>query len=399
MPSNTIGVNGLTIQTLADIVGELDAGLRAIYGSDINLDPNSPDGQMVNLYSQGKLDTLEMGEQIYTSFDPDQAQGAALDARCAINGVVRQPGSHSLVRIDITVGAATIFFYGLNINPAKAFTVADQNGNRYQLVTSFGFIGPGTIQQTFQAVKTGPVSSPIGTITNIVTIIAGVTNVNNPAAPFILGVLEESDALLRIRRANSVSLPSKGYLQGLIGALLDVPGVTNADVLENMTSSTDANGIPGHSIWSIISTGPSNLTSVEPEVANAIYVKRNAGCGMKGGVSVNVTQLDGNVIAIKFDFSTKQNLWFRATVQAITGAVDLVYLTSQVLAQFGQSYNIGQKADSSSIVAFLKGIAPNASISAEGVSTDGASYVPLVTPTGVNYQFEITGSSFITLSP
>lgn len=396
--TNTIGINGLQIQTLTDIVAGLSAGLQAIYGPDINLDPNSPDGNMVHLYAQGKLDVLEMGEQIYTSFDPDQAQGAALDARCAINGVIRKGGTLTTQNVSVTLSGAGVLA-GIDTSPNHPFTVADNVGNQYQLLATIVAPSAGTYTGLFQSVAAGPVSSLPGTITTIISIFPGVTSCTNAAGYVTLGNGQESDSSLRIRRANSVSLPSKGYLQGLVGALLDVDGVTNAEVLENVGSSTDGNGVPGHSIWAIVSTGPSNLSIVEPDVANAIYVKRNAGCGMKGSVVVPVTQLDSNVINIQFDFATKENLWFRATIAAITGTVDLSYLTAQVLAEFGQSYNIGQAADSSSIVAFLKSIAPNASISAEGVSTDGASYGSLVTPTGKNYQFQISGSSFISLTP
>ena len=81
---NVIDSTGLTIQTYDEIVAEIlngtsdFPGFYAIYGADINVDPNSPDGQMVGIFAQGKLDVLEFLQQIFNSFDPDKAVGVAL---------------------------------------------------------------------------------------------------------------------------------------------------------------------------------------------------------------------------------------------------------------------------------------------------------------------------------
>jgi uncharacterized phage protein gp47/JayE len=395
MSSNSLGATGLTIQTLADIISEIlngapgYPGLKAIYGSDINVDPNSPDGQMANLYAQGKIDVLEMLQSIYDSFDPDQAVGVQLDERCAINGVTREPGTYTQQQVLVTAAQA-VTLPGLDLSPTAPFTVADGNGNQYQLVATYSFLTAGATSLLFQAANMGVIQSAIGTITVPVTVLAGVTSVNNPAGPTTVGRAEETDAALRIRRANSVALPSKGWYQGLLAALIDVEGVTQAIVFENETNTNpDTNGVPAHSIWCVVAGG------ANADVAAAIYVKKNAGCGMKGSVSVQIAQFDGTNFAVLFDRPTPENLWFEATLTAISGALDKSAIAAAVLAQFGISYGINQPADTASIVAFIKSIAPNASVSAEGVSTDGSHFYPLVTPTGVNYQFLIPNLSHV----
>ena len=398
MSSNSLGAAGLTIQTLADIISEiLDGapgypGLKAIYGADINVDPNSPDGQVVNLYAQGKIDVLEMLQSIYDSFDPDQAVGVALDERCAINGVAREPGTYTQQYVMVTAAQA-VTLPGLDLYPTAPFTVADGNGNQYQLVATYSFLTAGATSLLFQAAQMGVIQSAIGTITVPVTVLAGVTSVNNPAGATSVGVAEETDAALRIRRANSVALPSKGWYQGLLAALIDVEGVTQAIVFENETNTNpDANGVPAHSIWCIVAGGAS------ADVAAAIYVKKNAGCGMKGSVSVQVTQFDGTLFAVVFDRPTLETLWFKATLTAITGSLDKTAIAAAILAEFGGSYGINQKADTADIIAYIKSIAPNASVSLEGLSTDNANWYPLVTPTAVNYQFDIPDVSHVTIS-
>lgn len=276
---NTIDQTGLQTKTREEIINEFlngaggFPGLYGIYGPDINVGPNSPDGQLLNILAQVAVDMEELIASVNAAFDPDQATGTILDARCAINGVIRQGATYTMQSVNVTVSQALTL---PGLDTSNPFTVADSNGNQFQLATSYAFAGAGTVALVFRAALVGPVLTTIGTITNVITPQTGVSGVNNSIAANPVGVAQESDASLRIRRAASVSLPSKGFLQGLLGALVDIEGVVQAIVLENITNATDANGIPGHSIWVIVDA-PS---SANAEIGEAIYVKRNAGCGM-----------------------------------------------------------------------------------------------------------------------
>ena len=389
---NQIDQNGIQIQTHAEIIDELlngatgYPGMYQIYGSDISVLPNSPDGQMLNIIAQAKLDMLEFIQQVYTSFDPDQAIGTQLDQRCAINGVVRQPGAKTLVNITVTFTATTTLV-GLD-GVSGVFQVQDAAGNTYSLVSSITHVA-GSVALPFQANQFGPLNPTLNTVTIITTPTLGVSTVTNAVAPTSVGTTEESDYSLRIRRARSVANPSRGYLEGLWGALTDLAGVTSVLVLENDTGSTDGNGIPGHSIWCVVAGG------TDADVAQAIYVHRNAGCGMKGSTTVNITQVDATTFVVAFNRPTPENLYIKATLTPITGSVDLTYVKAQILALL--SYQINQQADASAIVTLIRQIAPNVSVSACNVSNDGATWVSLLAVTAVNYQWALSGAR-ITLS-
>ncbi len=383
MPNVLDGL-GLRTKTLAEVKdailngGDGYPGYYQIYGPNINVGPNSPDGQQIAITAQATVDVLELLAQIFASFDPDQAIGTVLDARCAINGVVRRGATYTTQEVQVTVSQA-VTLPGLDTSPLSPFTVADSAGNQFQLITTYSFGGGGTQTLLFQAAVLGPVETVIGTITQIVTTTFGVTSVNNSASVASLGVAEETDAELRIRRANSVSLPSQGFIEGLLGALLDVDGVTQAIVYENVGASPDANGIPGHSIWCIVEGG------TDADIADVIYRKRNAGCGMKGAVVVGIDQAPGITFDVKFDRPTPEDLWIAFDIVAITGTVDDDYIRAQILEHF--KYKIGEPADASAIVAFVKALAPNGSISGEGVGLDGMTYVSLQDPSDVDNQF------------
>lgn len=401
MPA-TIDANGLTVPTSAEILagylngiialdGSAIPGMLSIYGAGINVDPNSPDGQMLNLLTLSVQDQYQFLAQIYSSFDPDQAIGTQLDNRCAINGVVRQAGTNTLVTVLVTVTQA-VTLNGLDTTPLAPFTVSDTAGSQFVLQATHVFSGSGSASLVFQAKLTGPVSALANTLTTIVTVTLGVASVNNPAGASYTGIAEETDAALRIRRARSVALPSQGFLDGLLGALLDVTNVTAAVVLENKSNTNpDGNGIPAHSIWCIVNGG------TNANIAQVIYVKRNAGCGMKGSVSVGITQLDGNTCTILFDRPTAQLLYVGFSIAALAGqpAPDKNYIKAQLAANF--TYGIGQQADISSIIAFVQNLVPGAYITVvnatQGVSPDNATWTAILNPTGVNYQFYLTTGS------
>lgn len=388
---NAITSAGISIDTPAETLDKFlegtDAypGMKRIYGENINVNPNSPDGQFINLGVLITQDILALIVSAYASFDPDQAVGRALDQRCAINGVIRNAGTYTYTNVTVTATQA-VTLEGLDTSPDAPFTVSDAAGNKFVLVEQYAFVGAASTALAFRALDMGAVETLVNTITVIDTITLGISTVNNPAVATTTGTAEETDAALRIRRARSVALPSTGFFDGLVGALLAVDGVGQVKLVENTTNADETYGaktLPGHSIWAIVSGGEA------ADIAQAIYVKRNAGCGMLGDISTNITQVDGSLFAVLFDRPISQDLWIRASVHPITGTVDTAFLKTELLAAL--DYDIGQSASSSEIVSLLQGIAVEAgmdvAISIEGVSLDGVTWASLVDTTEINYQF------------
>jgi uncharacterized phage protein gp47/JayE len=373
MTSNYIDENGLTTQTLTDIIIELETGFKTIYGTDINLDPNSPDGQMINLFAQAKIDILDCIAQVYGSFSPTSAVGRALDQRCAINGVIRKGATKTTVQMTV-ITDRILSLVGVSSNTGAPFAVKDAAGNRFLLSADSTLIN-GLNLLMFEAELSGAVEAPIGTIIQVDTLVAGVTFVNNYTSPTTQGVDEETDAALRYRRSVSVSLSSQGYLEGLKGALLSLDNVTKCEVYENNTDTTDVNGIPSHSIWPIIEGGDND------EIADVIYKKRNAGCGLFGSVTVDIDQGNGFSLPIKFDRPSYENLYIELTITSlnISHSIDDDYLKDQIYELI--KYGINEKADYSAIASIVKLADPLAVIIDGGVSSDDVTYYPyLPTP-------------------
>jgi len=316
---NVLDSTGLTVSTREELLDYFTTQFLEIYGSQINLESSTPDGQWINIMIQAILDLQDLLVQIYNSFDPDNAIGNVLDQRVTINGIQRQAATNTITPITL-VNSSSVTLYGVDaydrgdVDITQVYTISDAAGNLWQLQNSQLGLPAGTHIIDFQSAVAGEILTVPNTITIPVSIVLGVVSVNNPTSYTTLGTNEESDAALRVRRLQSVSLASQGYLAGLLAALLNVTGVTSAFVYENTTSVTDSDGVPGHSIWVIVAG-----TGADADIAQAIYTKRNAGCGMFGSTSYIITQVDGSPFIIYWDEVVPVNLFIYFTATSING--------------------------------------------------------------------------------
>lgn len=381
---NSFDANGLQVITQNELVDNLTQSFQTIYGEDINVDSNSPDGQIINVFAQSLEDFYELLSQVNASFDPDQAIGTVLDQRCAINGIQRKGGTYTYVTVDVTVDRS-VTLDGLDqVAPEQAYTISDNEGNMFVL-SATSSISTGTSALVFRALNVGNVEVLPNTITTPVTIILGVTSVNNPGGALEQGVNEETDAELRERRKQSLSVSNQGYTDGLLAALLNIEDVTSANVYQNRGNTTDSDGIPGHSIWVVVRGG------TNAEIGAVMDNKVPGGVGMKGNTSVAVRQADGSNAVYYFDRPTSELLYASIEVTPLNGqVVDYDVLKESIASHFNFAPN--QTVDSSSIICYIKSILENVAVTCE-ISTDNSTWNAVETPSTKDKYFYLTSAS------
>jgi uncharacterized phage protein gp47/JayE len=375
--TNTIDETGLHIDTSATIASNLVAGFQNIYGTDINIASNSPDGQLVGILTQTVIDLLEFIASVNAGFNPDTATGSILEQRVTINNIARIGGSYTVQPVDITC-TRTVTLEGLDglySSPtATAYTVQDNSGNQFYLAET-ATITAGTHTLNFRAAKIGEVNVSVGTLTVPVTIVNGVTAVTNSLAAITVGQNQETDAQLRTRRQQSVALSSNGYLNGLLGTVKALPGVTEAVVFENITGDIDINGTPAHCVWLVVLGGSA------ADIANALYGKISAGCNMRGNQHYTITNPFGQHFIARWDNPTPVPLYIDFTIK--TTLAGFIFSMSSVKKYIVDNlkYEIGAYTDTSEITATAI-----AAIAAQGgggggvpinmqISTDGSTWV------------------------
>lgn len=354
--TDAVTATGISVETNAQIVSDLTTGLQGIYGSDINVDQNSPDGQLIGVFAQACTDVRELAVQIYNNFDPDQAQGTVLDQRVAINNIQRQGGTFTIQPIDITV-STTVTLSGLDSNfnslTATGYTVQDNAGNQWILLNTVTLTA-GLTTVNFRAAQIGLVEPITDTITNPVTVVLGVATINNSDAPISIGQNQETDAQLRLRRAQSPAIASSGFANGLLAAVLALNGVAEASLYNNRGNVTDGNGIPAHGIWLIVDGGSSS------DIANTMYKKISDGCNMKGSVTFNITTPSSEIFTAMWDAPIAQRLYVQFNLKKIVSTT--VFNTSAIAAAIAaaSTFSINQAADMGTLTqAALAAVAAN----------------------------------------
>lgn len=300
---------GLTLDNYNTLLSNIQSDMNSIYAADgdlINFDSETPDGQFTNIIAQIGSDIRELIQDIYNSFDPDKCSGVVQDSRYALNFLTRNGGTFTIQNIDITT-TQTVTLSGLdsryNELNAAAYTVSDDAGNLWYLIDTTT-IEAGTHSLPFRSQNMGLVQPTIGTITNQVTTVLGVTAVNNSVAPTTLGTEQESDAQFRTRRTRSTETKGQNNTDAMLSQLLELDSVSDATVWVNNGKSMDATGTAGNTDWVIVEGGANS------DIAEVIYAN-SCGRNTRGEVEVEIPAVSGQIFTVRFDRPTPVPLYLK----------------------------------------------------------------------------------------
>lgn len=287
--------SGFQRTRLDERLASLKEAVRAIFGPDINLDPDTIDGQMLGIFAESISNLDQLAEDCYQSFNPSSAAGLALSRLVQLNGIRRIAGAHSTASIRCVGTDGTIIPAGsLVSNPATGVT--------FETLIESTIPSSGQIDINVRATEIGAKFAPAGTLTKIDTPIYGWQTVTNPidAVP---GRNEETDLSLRARRASSTATPAQAVLDGIYGAIANIPDVRQCRVFENDQDTTDSNGLPPHSIYCVVEQGSAE------DIAAAIWRRKTVGTTMVGNVSEVVSDSQGNPHTVKFSRPSDANVY------------------------------------------------------------------------------------------
>ena len=240
----------------------------------------TPAGQLVDAEAAYLAQVNAEILYIASMFNPRTSEGVWQDALGYIYFLSRKVAQPTLVTVTCSG------LQGTEI-PAGA-QMRDDDGVRYELTSTVTIPAGGSVDAVFQCLEAGPIECPAGTLTTIVTVIPGWDSGTNAAAG-VIGRNRESQADFENRRFASVAKNSHGSVFSLQGALADLDGVVDCQVLENPTSATVTKhgvSIPSHSVAICIYGGDDDA------IAETIYNKKDAGCGTTGFTTVTYVATD-----------------------------------------------------------------------------------------------------------
>ena len=386
-----INETGLTVSTYSELLAYIQDNMNAIYAKDgdlINFDSSTPDGQFTNILAQIGSDVRELTREVYNSFDPDKCSGVVQDSRYALNYLIRKGGTFTVQNIDITTNR-TVELQGLdgsyNDLNASSYTVSDNAGNNWYLIDTTT-ITAGTTSLPFRSQNLGLVQPTVGTITNQVTKVLGVTGVINSTAPTTLGEDQESDEEFRVRRNRSTAINGQNNYDAMTGQLLALDGITDVYVHVNNTGAIDSTGTDAYTVW-VIAEGGANS-----DIANIIYAN-GGGLPTRGNVSVNTVSVSGEEVTVNFDRVNPVPLYIQFDLKNTNSDVNVNPDVVKSYIVENLTYSLGAPAETSEIT----DVASNALLTIGSglyalnveVSTDGTTWTDYIASASLQNKFVV----------
>jgi hypothetical protein len=276
VPQPSFGPTGFVSPAEADILTAVKSDINAAFGNNLNMADETPQGQLAVSQTASIGNANDAFVFLSQQMDPAYNIGRYQDGIARIYFIERIPASATIV--TVTCSGAT----GVSI-PQNALVLA-ADGNQYTAVSGGTIPATGSIDLEFACATLGPIACPAGSITTIFQAINGWDSAVNNADGFI-GRDTESRAEFEQRRALSVAQNSQGSLPSVLGAVLNVSGVVDAFVTENVNQV--AQTIRGFTL-NPNSIYVAAVGGTDAAVAQALWSKKSPGCGYNGNTTVVV---------------------------------------------------------------------------------------------------------------
>jgi|LSQX01.1.fsa_nt_gb uncharacterized phage protein gp47/JayE len=306
----TFGITpqGFKRKRYEDIIADMEARARVLYGDDVNLTERSPLGLFLKSVAWEQAKSWELAEEVYYSGYKDDAEGVSLDGVSKFIGMTRKPAEKARFANDeMTPAWIAVTGTSGTVVPA-GFLVRTKEGTAFEVVETVTIQPSGAADAVIQAVLPGIGGNvPANTIAEIVNPVTGVTSVNNPSA-VKGGKAEELDYELRDRYDSSLSLGGASTVDSVRAALLQLEGVKTALVIENDTMLEDADGRPPKSISAYVDGGDPSL------VTKLILQTKAGGIRAAGSMELDVQDDAGTMHTIGYTPAEPVYVWVLVTL-------------------------------------------------------------------------------------
>lgn len=306
--------SNITILTLDQIIANIQAAVIAVYGTDIDLSPDSPEGQLIALIAESQYQLYQLILAVYQSQSVPMAQGQQLDNLMANIDIKRQAGTYSVIP-GVTLS-------GTNSTVIPAGSLAQtSSGNLFHSAAEVTISG-GTATVDFISNTVGAITVNSGDLNVKVSGPDGWTSVTNPN-PATPGQAIEKDAQLRRDQLNLINQFGLGYIGTIKAAVfnVDVPSINDVYVLENDSTGTLPGplAVPANSMLVNVDY---NDRSLDQTIAEAIFRSKSA-CGTYADsgitvVSKTVTDDSGFPHTVEFNKANQTQLYVIVNLNQIS---------------------------------------------------------------------------------
>ena len=365
VPPLEILPTGVVVPESVDIRQGILEDMNEAFGGDLDIvTPSTPQAYLADKLTDNIRDSNAAIAYMVSQMDPATSEGRMQDGIARIYYLERKPATSSVVQALCTGQ------FGATL-PLGALA-QDDAGNLWQSTATADFPISGEVTVQFACLQTGPITLGIGQLTRIAQMVPGWDAVTNLGAA-TAGSDVESRAAFEARRRESVARNAHGTPAAIRSAVWDVEGVIDVFAYDNYNNTVLPYGatsypIAPHSIYIAVIGGEAQ------EIAEAIFGKKDLGCGMNGNTTIAVQDTDGYSYpypTYDISFNIPPSLPVKFSVQIANNPSlppDIVAQTqAKILATFvgadgSQRARIGGAIFASSYYAGVSSISPAVSI-------------------------------------
>ena len=294
--------NGWEELTLDQATANEQTRFKAFLGQGTDVSPASTWGKVIAKEAQADVDEDHHAEMVYDSGYVSQSDGVSLDRLADNFGAMRNNSQSAVVELQVTGTPGYVV-------PAETeFMTADGtsfiNGSDVQLDQD----GNGTLA-TYSEDEAEYANVDAGTITEQAEPVEDIFTVTNAKAA-TGGADLEQDYDFRQRVKQNETAKENGTKDGLKVAMLNVTGVTDAQVIPNKEDTVDAMGNPPHCVHIYVMGGQPNAIAqkiLDVAGGETLFVGKTVGTAIDAG---------GHDVPIHFDQEELVNVKFAVTIQS-----------------------------------------------------------------------------------
>lgn len=293
--------DGFTRKSYDELVYDMANKAKELFGSNINTRKHSVVGMFIRLFAWFLSLIYELIERVYYSAFISQADGVSLDRLAANNGLYRNPESVAIVELTFEGKENYVIKEGVRF--------ATENKIMFEMIdqVTISADGKGTgkaisIEKKERAnVAANTVVFQVEPTEEIFSVI----NLNEAHG----GMEQETDSLFRRRIRLSIRGNPGPPVNGIISAILQVPGVKTVNLIENSKAEIDQYGNPPKSVHIFVDGGMSE------DVGKALFTSVAAGIETVGTELVVVKDVGGYPHNVFFDYAEKIEIFISIALE------------------------------------------------------------------------------------
>lgn len=296
---------GFIAPTYQEWLDSIQDDLKSRFGDDIALSSNSNFGIIAEMFAWRLTEIAQQLELVYYSGFFSTANDTALDRLGANIGVARKIATKSHVQIVIQTDGEYLIQAGeeFETDDGIIFELTDD------VITAKDKDGNWTGIGNLESEETGKMNNVLA---NTVTIVSNpddtILDVTNPE-PATDGEDDETDEDYRKRLVMENAAKEGPTRNGIRSALLNLPGVRDADAVDNDQDEVDEYGNPPYTVHVYV------LGGNDHDIAQALNDHVAAGTTLTGSKAINIADESGVVKTIKFDSATEKPIFVRVNVK------------------------------------------------------------------------------------